>query len=97
MKNVKMGRSSLKELLKSTNGRFFSVQFRKKDGSLRNMTARIGVKKYLKGGENKVEAPDRPYVTVYDVQNKGYRTINVDTLETLKAFRKEYKIQHEEV
>jgi hypothetical protein len=81
MKTISVRRKDLKNFLKGTGGKFFGVTFVKKDGSLRKMNARVGVKKYLKGGENKVEAPDRPYVTVFDVHKKGYRTVNVDTVQ----------------
>jgi len=77
----KIARENLRDFLKNTNGRFFTAVFIKKDGSVRKMNARIGVKRHLKGGENTVEAADRPYLTVYDVQNGGYRTLNLHTTE----------------
>jgi hypothetical protein len=80
----KINRSQVKDFLKKTNGHFFSVEFVKKDGTVRKLVGRTGVKKYLKGGENKVEGPGRPYVTVYDVQNKGYRTVNANTVQSIK-------------
>jgi len=86
-----VSRAELKQMLKNSNGKFFSVAFRKKDDSIRLMNCRTGVKKYLKGGENKVEAPGRPYVTVFDVQAKGYRTVNVDTIQSVKINGKIYK------
>jgi len=88
----KIARENLKEVLKKTGGHFFTVEFYKKDGTLRKMNARLGVKRYLKGGENKVEAPDRPYMTVYDVQNKGYRTVNLHTVTKVRANGNEFEV-----
>ena len=83
MKTAKIARENLKDFIKATNGRFFSADFFKKDGSKRHINARLGVKKHLKGGVNKVEAPDRPYMTVWDAQKKGYRTLNLHTVDRL--------------
>ena len=72
-----------KNTIKTAKGKF-TVKFIKKDGTKRTMTVRRGVAINLKGGVNKVEAPDRPYVTVYDTEKKGYRTINTDTVYEIK-------------
>ena len=60
-------------------GKFVSVTFKKKDGTVRKLNGRINVNKYLKYG---------PYVAdtgtgfcVYDVVNKGYRTIRKDAIK----------------
>ena len=72
----------------NTQGRYFSVKFKKKDGSDRQMTARIGVKKYLVGGKNTVaEYPQ--YITVFETKNVngggGYKNVNLDTVYEIKA------------
>jgi hypothetical protein len=77
MKNV--------ELIKKIIGtRFFSVTFTKKDGTERTINARLGVKKYLKGGEKSYNDNDFNYLTVYSVKDKGYRTVNLDTIKEIK-------------
>jgi hypothetical protein len=68
---------NIKNKILSTNGRFFSVKFIKADGSTRKMVARIGVKKHLRGGESTVSHKDY-LLTVFDVQKKAYRNINLD-------------------
>lgn len=74
------------QLIKEAVGsRFFSVVFIKKDGSERKMTARLGVKKHLRGGEKSFNDEDFNYLTVFDMQAKGYRTINVNTLLSIKV------------
>ena len=68
----------------SSRGKIFSVKFVKKDGSLRYMTCRTGVKKHLKGGINTVKHIPK-YLTVYSVQDKGYRNINLKTIKEIKG------------
>jgi hypothetical protein len=67
----------------NSNGKIFSVEFIKKDGSRRLMNCRLGVTKHLKGGSSTLD-PNQ-YITVYDMQSKGYRAINVDTIIDLKG------------
>jgi hypothetical protein len=75
-----------KELIKKlVGGKFFTVEFTKKDGSIRVMNARLGVTKALKGGEKSYNDNDFNYITAYDVKVKGYRTINVDTIKKIKC------------
>ena len=75
----------VRKLLKATNGKFFHVQFIKKDGSLREMTGRLGVKKFLKGGSNNQEHIVE-YENVYDIDpTKGYRTVNLKTVQSFKC------------
>ena len=85
-------RMNVKEFIKGLNGSFFSVVFIKKDGTLREMNCRNGVRKHLKGGTNNVVSPDRPYLTVYDLIKQGYRTINLSTVQTVKANNKVYSV-----
>ena len=73
----------------SENGKIFSVIFTKKDGSERKMVCRLGVKRYLSGGKNPVHHIPK-YLTVYDIQAKGYRNINFDTLKCAKGNGQEY-------
>jgi len=65
-------------LITESKGRFITVVFKKKDGQLRKMNCRLGVKKHLKGGFSTID--HSKYVVVYDVQNAGYRCINRETI-----------------
>jgi len=71
----------LDELLLASAGRFVSVTFRKRDGSLRVMNGRLGVKRYLKGGVSTLN-PDT-YITLYDTASKGYRAVNRATIQSV--------------
>ena len=78
-----MSNKQKREILQTTKGKFFSVEFTKKDGSLRKMNCRLGVAKDLKGGTNSCSNHDE-YVTVYDMVAKGYRNINLETLKVVR-------------
>ena len=56
------------------------------------MNARLGVKKYLKGGELKYNPSDFNYISVYDMGAKGYRMLNINTLSDLKIGKNEYTV-----
>ena len=66
-------------------GKLFSVEFIKKDGTLRKMTARLGVTKHLKGVGMRYDAISKGLLPVYDMQKQSYRTINLDTILKLKV------------
>lgn len=78
------------ELLKD---KIFSVTFTKKDGTIRKMVCRLGVRKYLKGGEMKYSPQARNMLVVYDIQKEDYRMINFDTITELKSQGVIYKIE----
>jgi hypothetical protein len=62
----------------ASNGKFVTVTFLKKDGTVRKMNCRMGVTKHLKGGESTLDADQ--YVTVFDMAKGAYRAINRDTI-----------------
>lgn len=67
----------------SSNGKIFSVEFIKKDGTKRLMNCRLGVTKHLKGGNSTLNADK--FITVYDLQSKGYRAIDKQTIISVKG------------
>lgn len=71
----------INSILAATEGKFFTVVFVKKDGSLRTMNCRTGVKKHLKGGVSTLNASE--YLTVYDMQAEGYRAVNYATIQSV--------------
>jgi hypothetical protein len=85
-------KETAKQLIFDTKGKFFTVTFIKKDGSERVMNARLGVKKYLKGGTLKYNPEDFNYITVYDMGAKDYRTVNANTIQKLKIGKNEYTV-----
>lgn len=80
---------NIQQFKNEVKGNFFRACFVKKDGSIREMTARFGVKKYLKGGELGYSPEAHNYIVVFDVDKKEYRTINMDKLIYLRYNGKE--------
>ena len=81
-----MKRLELLEKINLLSGRFFTVEFIKKDGTIRKMNCRTGVKKYLSnnGKQIKLSHPiDNGILRVYDIHSKGYRSINLDTIKKI--------------
>ena len=72
-------------LIKGTKGKFFSVEFIKKDGSLRRMTARLGVRKGITGKGLAFNPAERDLMVVWATDRKNYRMINLKTITLLKA------------
>lgn len=70
-------RAKLKKAIEGTGGKFFTVQFIKKDGNVRTMNCRLGVTKGIKGTGNKKSAPN--IITVWDAKKKQYRSVNLET------------------
>jgi len=69
-------------MIDQSNGKMVTVTFIKQDGSTRILNGRLGVKKYLKGGKLNVDTNE--YISIYDVQNKGYRSVNRNTIVALR-------------
>ncbi len=87
----KISRSKVKSLIDASSG-VFKVVFKKTDGTIRTMLARQGVEYNLKGGENKVTKPSNGYISTFDVDAFGYRTINLDTVTKLTVNGTKYKV-----
>lgn len=62
--------------------KFFSAEFIKKDGTVRFIYGRSGVKKHLKpNAKPQVYKPsEMGYLTIWDMQKKEYRLINSQTI-----------------
>ena len=90
--NYKIKRVNVKSEIIKKGNKIFAASFRKKDNTLRKMNARLGVRKGTSGGQNKVEANDRSYLTVYDMNNDAFRTINLDTLEEIRICGTSYEV-----
>lgn len=80
-------------LLSQSEGKILSIQFTKKDGSKRLLNGRLGVTKYLKKTGNSTSTKQLGYTTVYDFKAKGYRTVDLRTIKTIKAFGETFSIR----
>ena len=88
----KITTETAKQIIHDTDGKIFSVSFTKKDGSHRDMTARLGVTKHLKGGERAFNPDDYNMLFVFDTHKEGYRTIPFDRLLELRFRGEKYKV-----
>ena len=79
--------ATIKDVLNSANGTFIAVTFVKKDGTVRVLNGRTGVKKYVVGGGK--PSPDN-IVKIFDVKAKGYRSFDVSRVTSVKAKKKIY-------
>ena len=83
-----MNRDDILDMLE--DGTIATVEFIKKDGSLRTLNGRLNVKKHLKGGTKAFDDADKGLITIYDLKNKGYRSFKVENLRKLKVKGQEY-------
>ena len=79
------------EVARIATNKFITVSFLKKDGTPRTINGRIGVKRYLKGGDNPNTRNDA-FLIIYSLKDKGYRTVNLDSVFRIAANGKEYLI-----
>jgi len=66
-----------KEKIQSMGGKFFSVEFIKRDGKTRVMLCKVGVTKYLKGGKRTV---GNDVQVVFDMHKMQYRSFRYDSV-----------------
>jgi len=80
-----MNTQHITELIKGTKGKFFSVEFVKKDGSTRKMTARLGVRKGINGKGLAFNPAEKDLMVVWATDKKNYRMINLKTITSVKV------------
>ena len=82
-----MGRAEAESIIDGIKGgRIFGVTFVKKDGSVRRMTCRKGVYRYVKGtGAGYGAGSIKPLRTVYDMTKGAYRTIPTDRVLEIRT------------
>jgi len=87
------------DLIKGTKGHLFGVTFQKKDNTERNMVARLGVRKGVKGVKDFREQDERfGYIRAYDFNaddKGGFRLINLATLTRVKYKGTTYIVEEE--
>jgi len=88
-----VNKDQAKNLINSSKGKFFTVEFVKKNGDTRVMNCRKGVKKHLKGGELAFDPNSKGLVVVFDAQKKAYRMININTLQSVTIDKATYSVE----
>lgn len=89
---MKIDRLKAYTLILNTEGKIFTATFLKKDGSERKMNCRLEVTKGVKGVGLKYNPAKKELISVYDVQSRGFRTINLRTLISLKISGRTYTL-----
>ena len=87
-----LNRSQVTSFIESTNGKFFTLAFVKKDGSTRVMTARTGVTKHLKGGTATYSANPNN-IGVFDTVKGGYRCFDKNSVKVITFKDETYVIE----
>lgn len=82
-------------LIDGAGGSIFSVTFIKRStNEVRKMVCRKGVHSHLMGGEASYNPAEHKLVSVFDMANKGYRSIPIEGLLKIKIGGTEYEIKH---
>ncbi len=78
----------LRTIIEATKGQIFSVKFTKENGDIRDMNCRTGVSIGIKGtGHSMSRAKRLIRWRVWDLGVKGWRTIPIDRIISIKASR----------
>lgn len=78
------------EIINNTGGKFFTVTFIKKDGTIRTMTARTGVKKGTKGIGLRYNATDKGIKILWVCDAENFRAIKLNSILEIKFKGKNY-------
>lgn len=73
MKNTRISRTNVVELIKSNSGKFFTVEFVKKNNTNRTINCIMKNNGLTRLG----------YLNVWSIQDKGYRNIDIRTIRTV--------------
>ena len=88
-----ISRKDLLKLIEDNKASIFSVVFLKKDGTIRKMLCRFGVKKHLKGGKLAFNPLERSMLVVFDMQKEAYRMVNLETISHINMKGVEYYVE----
>ena len=78
------------EIINNTGGKFFTVTFIKKDGTIRRATARTGVRKGTKGIGLGYNATDKGIKILWVCDVENFRAIKLNSILWIKFKGKNY-------
>ncbi len=93
MATITITPSKAKELMEESKGSFFTVFFIKKDGTYREMNARLGVSIDVNGKGRSFDPKDYELIGVFDMQKHAHRMVNLRTVLGLNIGGKQYKVR----
>ena len=79
-------------LIRSSNGKIFTVRYVKSNGRSRRLNGRLGVTKGLTGKGLGFDASAYGVLPVFDLYANGYRMVNLDTLNQLTIEGSTYRV-----
>lgn len=81
--NTRVNRTQLVDLIKSTNGKFFTVTFTKANGTQRT----------INGNVKKNSVSTLGFINVYSMKDKGYRNVNSQTIKSVSFNNTTYTVR----
>lgn len=66
------------------HGKIFNITFKKIDGKVRSINARLGVKSYSNGKGLKYNPSDRGNLIIFSMNDCGWRTVKVQNIISIK-------------
>jgi len=88
-----VSRQNLFRRIKASKGRFLSVTFKQKDGTIRVLNGRTGVSVDVKGIGLSYDPDDFNNAIIRDVQIQQYRTVKQDALISAKIGGEEFIVE----
>lgn len=78
---------NVEQFIDYVGNKSFSVRFQKKDGEMRDMNARLYDPEYPEKNDLSAIDTTKDYIRVFDEDNKGWRTIKIQSLFTVSVNR----------
>lgn len=79
MKNI------LEYAVKQSKGKFLSVKFRKKDGTIRDLVGRINVNYKGEKSPERLDGGGQQYFLLWEPRVRGFRRVNANQILQLKS------------
>ena len=89
---MQISKATAKDMIQKSKGKIFTTTYIKKDNSKRVMNCRLEVKKGVPGEGLKYNPDEYNLIPVYDMQSRGFRMVNVDTLVSLSIANETYEV-----
>ena len=89
---MQISKATAKDMIQNSKGKIFTTTYIKKDKSTRVMNCRLEVKKGVTGEGLRYNPDEYNLIPVYDMQSRGFRMVNVDTLVSLSISNETYEV-----
>ena len=89
---MQISKATAKDMIQNSKGKIFTTTYIKKDKSKRVMNCRLEVKKGVTGEGLKYNPDEYNLIPVYDMQSRGFRMVNVNTLVSLSISNETYEV-----